>query len=218
MKTLLLIFYTLLVVPIGEITLPKDRQTILPEIEFVHQLNLADTATIKSVKYLHDDMIIDRYTLAEFKEEMATVETGHEHDDVRYTKINQYGYLGKYQFHIRTVNSLAKGGYLRYKNVTSNQFIEDTDLQEEAMNALIVHHLEIFRVWGLDEYVGTEVNGFTITFEGMLAGAHLVGIVALRHYLRNNFSMQPFNYRGRKTYLVDANGTTIEDYIKLFDI
>jgi hypothetical protein len=218
MKALLLITYSLLVVPIGELTLPRDRETILPEIGFVHQLNLADTATIKSVKYLHDDMVIDRYTLADFKEFIAKKETGSSPDVVRYAKVNSYGYLGKYQFHIRTVNSLAKGGYLRYRHVTKEKFLEDYDLQEETMNALIVHHLEIFRAWGLDEYVGVEVNDFTITFEGLLAGAHLVGIVALRHYLQNDFSLQPFNYRGRKTYKVDANGTTVEDYIKIFNL
>jgi len=216
MRLLFFIIYTFTIIPIGELVIVPDRETVLVPVEIRHRPNLADTVTVLSMKYIHDDMLIDQYTLKEFKDVIAIKETGYLDDYYRYKKVNRYGYMGKYQFHMRTVNSLAKQGYLPEKYYTKQEFINSPALQETTMNALIVHHLEIFRKWDLAEYVGVELDGGTITYEGLLAGAHLVGVVALRHYLENDLSLEPFMYKGRKTYKIDANGTTVEDYIKLF--
>jgi hypothetical protein len=115
-----------------------------------------------------------------------------------YSVTNQFGYMGKYQFGKKTLRGL---GYTKKQIKT---FLKDSDLQEEAMLKLIEHNLEILKNYGLMKYVGYDVNGVSITVEGMLAGSHLLGPHAVKQFIKKGKI-------GR-----DGNGTTIVTYMKQF--
>ena len=77
-----------------------------------------------------------------------------------YHAVNQFGYLGKYQFGRKTLDGLG------YKNVTNREFLESHSLQEEAMYALLTHNRKVLRRQ-ISKYVGTTVAGVYITESGL---------------------------------------------------
>ena len=74
----------------------------------------------------------------------------------RYDIINRYGYMGRYQFGRKTLNSIG------FKNISNSKFISSPRI-----------------------HVGTVVNGVYITESGLLAGAHLAGAGNVKKWLRN---------------------------------
>ena len=56
-----------------------------------------------------------------------------------YHAVNQFGYLGKYQFGRKTLNALG------YENVSNREFLENHSIQEEAMYALLNHNRNVLR-------------------------------------------------------------------------
>lgn len=115
-----------------------------------------------------------------------------------YTKVNKWGYLGKYQFSKRTLRGLG------YK-VKPEVFLNNPQLQEQAMMDLLIDNKKVMRKQ-ISKYVGKNINGILITESGILASTHLVGPKAVKRYLRSN---------GRKVKQ-DALGTSVEDYMELF--
>jgi len=115
-----------------------------------------------------------------------------------YSVTNQFGYLGKYQFGIKTLKGLG------YTNKEIKTFINNKELQEEAMLKLIDHNMRILKKYGLMKYVGYNVNGVNVTVEGMLAGSHLLGPYAVKQFIEQG------------KIGADANGTTIVTYMKQF--
>lgn len=128
-----------------------------------------------------------------FKEKIAFLESSG-----NYSIVNQFGYLGKYQFSKRTLAGLG----FSLKDI--NRFILDRNLQEKAMDKLIIHNLSILENYGLMQYLGKQVYGVKITVEGMLAGAHLLGPYAVKRFIN-------YGEVGR-----DGNGTTIVKYLNEF--
>lgn len=121
-----------------------------------------------------------------------------------YKVVNQYGYIGKYQFGSRTLSQLKKLGLLNYTN--KNDFRDSEIMQEAAMSSLTAHNLEILKNYKVDKYVGKEIGGIKITKEGLLAASHLRGPNAVRLYLNSNGNVN----------LTDANDTSVRDYMKMF--
>ncbi len=114
-----------------------------------------------------------------------------------YSIINQYGYLGKYQFGRNTLKMI--GIY------DSSYFLQDTKLQEQAFTAYAARNKWILRR-DIKRYVGTYIRGVKITESGILAAAHLGGAGNVKIYLRSG-GMNGFS---------DAFGTSIGYYLKKF--
>ena len=114
-----------------------------------------------------------------------------------YMTINQYGYLGKYQFGKNTLKLI--GIY------DSSDFLNDTYLQEKAFSANTSRNKWILRR-DIVRFEGKYVGGVKVTESGILAAAHLAGAGNVKKYLRSGGTVN-FN---------DAFGTTIRYYLKKF--
>ena len=114
-----------------------------------------------------------------------------------YKIVNQYGYLGKYQFGRKTLNSIGMG------NISNRKFLSSPELQEEAMQRLMISNYKSLRRY-INKYEGTVVHGILITKSGVLAAAHLGGAGNVRKWFR------------RGEVFKDANGTKITSYMKQF--
>ena len=68
-----------------------------------------------------------------------------------YKAVNQYGYLGKYQFGRKTLNALG------YDKVSNREFLANPSIQEEAMYALLSHNKKILRRQ-IERYHGETIN------------------------------------------------------------
>lgn len=127
-----------------------------------------------------------------FKEALAFKESRGD-----YGVVNQFGYMGKYQFGMSTLAMIG------IKN--KNTFLGSPELQERAFYANISRNKWILRR-DLKWFVGKRMNGIVISESGVLAAAHLAGPGAVKKYLRS----------GGVDGFADAFGTTIRYYMKRF--
>jgi len=114
-----------------------------------------------------------------------------------YKAVNQFGYLGKYQFGRQTLDNLG------YKDISNRQFLSDPSIQEQAMEDLLVHNKKILRRY-IQKYNGKVINGIFITESGILAAAHLSGPGNVKKFFRKGYEFR------------DGNGTKMTSYIKKF--
>ncbi len=127
-----------------------------------------------------------------FKEALAFKES-----QGKYTAINTFGYLGKYQFGIATLRLI--GIYNAY------HFMKNPALQEKAFEANIARNKWILRRY-IKHFKGIQIRGMKITESGILAAAHLAGAGNVKKYLRSF---------GRYD-VSDAYGSRISNYMKQF--
>ncbi len=113
-----------------------------------------------------------------------------------YTVTNKWGYMGKYQFGRSTLKGLG------FK-VTKKEFLNNPQLQEEAMMALLLHNKEKLQTY-IDLFDGETVNGMYISESGILAAAHLGGQGSVKRYFKNGKVFK------------DGNGTKITSYMDKF--
>ena len=114
-----------------------------------------------------------------------------------YTTINQFGYLGKYQFGITTLQLIG------VKN--PDNFLSSPDLQERAFYAYVSRNKWVLRKY-IAQYDGKVVNGVKISESGILAAAHLAGPGSVKRF---------FKTKGKKV-TKDQFGTTVVEYMKKF--
>ena len=114
-----------------------------------------------------------------------------------YSIINEFGYLGKYQFGQGTLKMIG----IR----DTNLFINDPDLQEAAFYANTSRNKWILRK-EINLFQDKVINGVTITESGILAAAHLAGAGNVKKYLRSG-GTNSFN---------DGFGTSIKHYFDKF--
>ena len=114
----------------------------------------------------------------------------------RYDITNSWGYMGKYQFGKSTLKGL---GF----EVTRKEFLNNPQLQEEAMMALLLHNKEKLQTY-IDLYDGETINGMYVSESGILAAAHLGGQGSVKRYFRNGKVFR------------DGNGTKITSYMNQF--
>ena len=114
-----------------------------------------------------------------------------------YKAVNQFGYLGKYQFGRKTLNAI------NMKHISNRQFLSSPELQEEAMQRLMLANYKTLKRY-IKKYNGTIVHGILITKSGVLAAAHLGGAGNVRKWFRRGIVFK------------DANGTKITSYMKKF--
>lgn len=114
-----------------------------------------------------------------------------------YTVINDYGYMGKYQFGKSTLKMI--GIY------NPEAFITDAELQEKAFNAYTSRNKWILRR-DIKRFEGRYMKGVKVTESGILAAAHLAGAGNVKKFLRS----------GGAIGFEDAYGTSIRYYLKKF--
>lgn len=127
-----------------------------------------------------------------FKEALAFKES-----QGNYFSVNDFGYLGKYQFGKETLKLI--GIY------SPNQFLYNPELQEKAFMANLERNKWVLRR-DIERFVGKRINGIEITESGILAAAHLAGPGSVKKYLRS-YGQNGFS---------DAFGTSINNYMKRF--
>jgi hypothetical protein len=127
-----------------------------------------------------------------FKEALAFKES-----KGNYFAVNTFGYLGKYQFGMSTLELM--GVY------SDQQFLGDPVLQERVFQVNVARNKWILRR-DIKRFVGKRIRGIEITESGMLAAAHLAGAGNVKRYLRS------FGKRD----VMDDYGTNIAHYIKEF--
>ncbi len=114
-----------------------------------------------------------------------------------YLVVNDYGYLGKYQFGRSTLDLIG------IKN--THQFLNNPVLQERAFLLNTSRNKWVLRR-DIKRFVGRNVGGIQITESGILAAAHLAGPGSVKSYLRS----------GGANGFQDAFGTSIRSYLKKF--
>ena len=114
-----------------------------------------------------------------------------------YSVINPYGYMGKYQFGIGTLNLL--GVY------NANSFINDPSIQEKAFEANLSRNKWVLRR-DIKRFSGKIIGGVKVTESGILAAAHLGGPGSVKKFLRS-YGQNVFS---------DAFGSSVKYYMKKF--
>ena len=164
----------------------KDKEQNLPTIEQLEEeRRLREEAIKDSIANYH------KVELDNFLSAIGFRESGN-----RYDITNTFGYMGKYQFGRSTLKGLG------YK-VSKKEFLNNPDLQEEAMLSLLNHNKEKLQKY-IDVYDGKTINGIYITESGILAAAHLGGQGSVRRYFRNGKVFK------------DGYGTKITSYMSNF--
>ena len=114
-----------------------------------------------------------------------------------YHIVNDYGYMGKYQF------SRATLAMMGFKN--TDNFLYDTRQQEAAFWAYTSINKWVLRK-DIERYAGKIIGGVKVTESGILAAAHLAGAGNVQKFLRS----------AGENRFEDANGTSIRYYLTKF--
>lgn len=144
------------------------------------------------------DVAEDRYypelgkSYLAFREALGFAESGGD-----YKVINEFGYMGKYQFGRATLEMIG------IKD--TNLFLNSPDLQESAFYANASRNKWIL-IRDIQRFENKIINGVKITESGILAAAHLAGPGNVKKFLRSG-GAQSFN---------DGFGTSIKYYFKKF--
>lgn len=131
-------------------------------------------------------------TFAGFKQVLAFKES-----QGKYHLINDFGYMGKYQFGMGTLQTIGVKDSVKFMN--------SPVLQEKAFLALLSVNKHILKK-EIEKYDGRIIQGIPITESGMLAAAHLGGAGSVKKFLRSN---------GNNAF-TDGYGTNIKTYLKKF--
>ena len=127
-----------------------------------------------------------------FKEAIGFKESGGD-----YSVVNDFGYLGKYQFGRETLKIIG------IRDI--NRFLNAPELQEAAFYANTSRNKWILRR-EIAKYSDMIINGVEISESGILAAAHLAGPGNVKKFLRSG-GASDFN---------DGFGTSIKYYFKKF--
>lgn len=127
-----------------------------------------------------------------FKEALAFKESQGDYDVV-----NRFGYMGKYQFGVSTLDLIG------IKNPAT--FLKDPVLQEKAFFLNASRNKWVLRR-DIERYSGRWIGGVKITESGILAAAHLGGPGNVKNFLRS----------GGEVGFEDAFGTSVKKYLRIF--
>lgn len=203
--------------------MPKD--TIISSEE-IYQQSLLNEDPLKMKEMPNISPIFSNFN--NFLSAIAKKESGEDPE-----KINNFGYMGKYQFGQIALKDILK----RYPNESEEQYkyrigkfwpnnfgtIKDNSdfkyfqskfkskgekfwpehKQDQAMKQLLKNNKSYLGNY-INKWVGKKKRGINITLSGLLAGAHLLGASQVKDFLDH----------GRISK--DAYGTPITEYIKKF--
>jgi hypothetical protein len=114
-----------------------------------------------------------------------------------YFVINDFGYMGKYQFGRATLNLIGIND--------TELFLNNPRMQESAFKTYAARNKWVLRR-DIERYSGKHISGVYITESGILAAAHLAGPGNVKKFLRS----------GGEDVFADAFGTTVRYYLRKF--
>ena len=129
-----------------------------------------------------------------YSERLAGTESGGD-----YGVVNAEGFGGKYQFGQPRLDDYNKA---TGQNVTMDQFLASPRIQEAAQEWNVGDTDNYISKNALDQYIGQNVGGVTMTQDGLRAMAHLGGNYGMRKFLESGGQFNP----------ADSNGTRLSDY------
>lgn len=115
----------------------------------------------------------------------------------KYSKVNTFGMMGKYQFSPETLTSLGVKDHAG--------FLRNPKLQEKAFVALLSKNKWELRN-EIAKFSGTVFGGIHITESGILAAAHLGGVSTVKKFFKTD----------GKRHFRDGYGTSIKSYMRKF--
>ena len=151
----------------------------------VLSFGMIDSATTSEINYnklMEDDKLRKKLKALKIKQyhedelNRFLTDIGFRESGNRYDITNTWGYMGKYQFGKSTLKGL---GF----EVTRKEFLNNPQLQEEAMMALLLHNKEKLQNY-IDLFDGETINGMYISESGILAAAHLGGQGSVKGILK----------------------------------
>ena len=148
------------------------------------------------IKIIPVEIVRESFELVQPSHQQFLEAIGHRESSNNYSVVNEFGYMGKYQFGKATLKGLGI-------DVTKEEFITNPKLQEKAMHMLLSHNRKKLKRY-IKKYEGQIIHGVLITESGVLAAAHLAGQGNVRKFLKNGFVFK------------DGNGTKMTSYIKQF--
>jgi hypothetical protein len=142
---------------------------------------------------------------------------GHTESSNDYTKVNPFGYIGRYQF---GESVLIEMGYYKKDGTTKNDWqgdwtgkdsiysyqdlLDNAYIQDKIAKNLAAYNWQIAKRYGIDKYVGRRVNGVKITKAGIIAGMHLTGFGGVRNFILHGDAKR------------DGNGISVTEYMTKF--
>ena len=171
---------------------------IKPHIETVDALPIKEISIVESEIKVPEILIPEIKTHNKFLDDIGFRESSN-----NYKAVNQFGYLGKYQFGRKTLNNLG------FENISNREFLENNSIQEEAMYALLNHNKKILRRQ-IEKYHGKTIHGIHITESGILAAAHLAGPGNVRKFFRKGYEFQDGNGTKMTSYMIRFSGYKLE--------
>ena len=160
---------------------------------FQYEVNAMESLPINTLEV--DLPIIE--TIVPAKDHNAFLDAiGFQESGNRYTVVNRFGYMGKYQFGKSTLRTLKI-------KANKKAFLNSPDLQEFAMNELLKFNQKRLRKY-IDKYEGEVIHGVLVTESGLLAAAHLGGAGSVYRWFKTG--------KARK----DGNGVKITSYMIKF--
>lgn len=112
--------------------------------------------------------------------------------------VNSQGMMGKYQFSRTTLRGLRR-------DITPKQFLSNPHVQDTVMHLYLIENNKLLNNV-IKKYDGKVFKGVKVTQSGILAAAHLGGAGSVMNWFKND----------SHTGLVDANGTSIREYMIKF--
>ncbi|WP_395670400.1 calcium-binding protein [Phenylobacterium sp.] len=140
-----------------------------------------------------------------------------------YGWVSHPGYLGRYQFGEEALSAVGfysghdgsgaidfAGGWTAkaagFGVHSKAEFLASTSAQEQAVRDWYGHIRQDLADLGLDKYEGQTIAGVELSASGLMTGAHLAGVWALKSWLET----------GGSDVFHDFMGTPITEYISLF--
>lgn len=163
-----------------------------PKMKVERKKAVAGALSSSPLESMENDSVFTEYNggITEFLRAIARLES-----NGKIGVISRFGYLGKYQFHPKTIRSM---GF----NVTNKEFLSNEKLQDRVMlRYMRDNEKELKDI--IDRWVGKNHRGVDITHSGIIAAAHFAGTTRLRQW-----------FRGKS--VVDANGASIRLYMTKF--
>lgn len=113
------------------------------------------------------------------------------------------GHFGRVQFGKDRLDEAKRAGAIP-SDMTPDQFLKSPDAQRNAEKWHFGNIQDNIDKTGLNQYIGKNVNGTTITRDGIVAMAHLGGFAGAKKFLETGGKYNPS----------DSNGTTLSAYAK----
>jgi hypothetical protein len=161
---------------------PLEREVITPASEIILPEIKIEAPEVKIEIRNHDKFLDD---------------IGFRESSNNYKAVNQFGYLGKYQFGRKTLNAIG------FEDISNYEFLSDPTIQELAMDELLERNRRTLRR-EIEKYEGKVINGIYITESGILAAAHLGGAGNVKKFFRRGYEFE------------DGNGTKMTSYMVRF--